>query len=543
MTKWVLDLPFEQRLLAQALGARWDKNIKEMVYEGQSIPHGLDFFVAPIFSVGWHKQYHLNGKHINPPMKQEPAFVSRPHQQLATTLMGEAYKQQSPGFLLADEVGVGKTMSAWGFALTQPSLQTILIVTTSAAQAHWRNTILHAGWLAQHRVIIINYDRLGKLFVEPDEGLSSTRRKGKRKRLAKQGEAPSFDLIIFDESHKGKNPQRARGLMMRKLGQRARFCIWASATAGQHPVELVYLHQLLAYSTNTRVPGGDIEDFVQWCVKQGLRVQKGRYGKIEWTPNDEDIALVHSWLFKAKPVVALRRRPEDVQGWHALRRELMPVTLDANARAHMGTAWDEFVRNYKTEKSKTSHTTIETSLVRLRQQSSLIRVPSTTQLCLDILEQRTKPCVSVAFRQTQTDLVERLQKEGVRVAFIHGSQNAMEKERQRLNFQQGRADVIVFTVEEAISLHQGEHEDVPRILLVHDVRWSAIQMSQIEGRAHRDGQLAPAWWLAAEQTVDMDLAATMIERVRGMKSMHGDDVADLRAMQEVLDRLVHQTKK
>ena len=73
-------------------------------------------------------------------------------------------------------------------------------------------------------------------------------------------------------------------------------------------------------------------------------------------------------------------------------------------------------------------------------------------------------------------------------------------------------------------------------LLIHDLRWSAIQMAQIEGRCHRDGSFAPTLWLAAADTVEMGIAEVMANRVASMKAMHGDPIGDLEAIEEVLKR-------
>jgi hypothetical protein len=40
--------------------------------------------------------------------------------------------------------------------------------------------------------------------------------------------------------------------------------------------------------------------------------------------------------------------------------------------------------------------------------------------------------------------------------------------RQRLAFQEGRAPVCVYTVEEGISLHEGEYGSAKRANLIHD---------------------------------------------------------------------------
>jgi hypothetical protein len=120
-------------------------------------------------------------------------------------------------------------------------------------------------------------------------------------------------------------------------------------------------------------------------------------------------------------------------------------------------------------------------------------------------------------------------KDGYAVAEIHGEMSAPEKERQRLAFQQGRASVCVYTVEEGISLHEGEYGFAKRANLIHDLRWSAIQMKQIEGRTHRDGRFSQVYWMLGEDTVEEDVAEIVAHRLRAMSRMQGDEstIADI----------------
>ncbi|MCC2627447.1 MAG: type restriction protein res subunit, partial [Thermomicrobiales bacterium] len=80
---------------------------------------------------------------------------------------------------------------------------------------------------------------------------------------------------------------------------------------------------------------------------------------------------------------------------------------------------------------------------------------------------------------------------------------------------------------ESISLHRGELPggDKPRSLIVHDMRHSAIQLQQIEGRCHRDGQRAVIYYAFAEDTVEERIAATVVTRMVAMDGMAGDDTS------------------
>lgn len=538
---WFLDVPFEWRPVMSRLGVVWDKHYKQSVYKGD-LPEHLKPFKCHPLSWMWHQQFHANGRHLEPLTRDDTVYAARPHQKTASQSMTYAAKNKSPGFLLADEVGVGKTMSAWDFALSNPQYRTVLIVTTSSAQAHWRNTVRHAGWLPTQSVVIINYDQLGKLFVLPEDGLSSTRKKGMRKRVAKQASAPSFDLVIFDESHKGKNPTSARGVMMQKIQSKAKFCIFASATAGQNPVELVYLSSLLAFASGKKVPNKDLSEFKAWCVQQGLKITTGAYGKIEWEYNEEDLEKIHRWLFSGKIPLGIRRLPEDIANWPALFRQLHPIEMDSKELQSYAKIWEEFVAEEIKQKSITAKRSVdvENNRLRLRQESSWLRIGSTVEETLDLIEQGKKVAISVAFRPNLEELVRRFKDNKIEVVEIHGSLSPTEKETARLAFQKGSAKVVVFTVEEAISLHQGEYsnDSFPRVLLIHDVRWSAIQMAQIEGRCHRDGKEAPVFWMVAADTVDIEIAEVMIAKIKNMKAMHGDKVGDIQAIEAVLQKYI-----
>jgi hypothetical protein len=147
--------------------------------------------------------------------------------------------------------------------------------------------------------------------------------------------------------------------------------------------------------------------------------------------------------------------------------------------------------------------------------------------------------VSVAFTETLEALATALAAElgaggAERIAKIHGKVPASLREAERLRFQRGEATICLFTVEEGISLHQGEHNEVPRSLVIHDLRWSAIQMAQIEGRCHRDGRYAVAYWAFAEATIEAQIAELVCRRIGNMKAMVGDDVETLREIEQLL---------
>ena len=524
-----LDVPFEYRAVASAAGARWDEAHKVFVYRGAELPAEL----APFRSQPYSHERRVEAR-INDPQgtgkraASQPAgnIVPRAHQLDAMRAVALAHGSDHPGFLLADDVGLGKTISAWGAVLRMAHAETVLVVCPLAVVAHWRRTIEAMGDGGKD-VVVMNYERVGKLF----EVAPAARAKVKSKKgLAKVGTAEGFDVVVWDESHRLKNPTAARSKLAAKINGQAGFVLWLSATAGQNPLELSYLAALLASVSGDKA--SDLKAFELWCMKQGLGVTRGAFGKWDWRGDPKDCELVRALLFDGRVPAGIRRRPEDIVGWPELNRMLVPIGLEGEARALYAQAWTEFRKALELDPQGKNPKGALAATLRLRQKGSLLRVPGTVELAQELLDNGHQVAISVAFMETLTTLQAALAAAGC--AVIHGQLAAADKERERLRFQRGEARVVLFTVEEGISLHQGEHNDVVRSEVIHDLRWSAIQMAQIEGRCHRDGKFAQVYWTYADDTIEARIAQIVCGRITSMKGMIGDDTATLKEIDAAL---------
>lgn len=520
------------RAVASALGARWDGARNVFVFAGESLPAALEPFLPASYSWEAHVQRELDGADARrTPSAPRESITLRAHQVAAVRAILQAHEARRPGFLLADDVGLGKTITAWEAIRRMPGAETVLIVCPLAVVAHWRRTIEAMGDGGRD-IVLINYDRLGKLFEVAPEAKKKIRSK---KGLARAGTAPEFDVLVFDESHRCKNPTAARSKLAVKLVENGGFSLWLSATAGQNPLELSYLAPLLASVTGSRA--ADLKDFEAWCQKEGLGLSRGNFGKWEWRGDPADCAKVRDLLFAAKPnapPAGIRRRPEEIAGWPEINRILTPIELGGEARVLYKQAWTEFRREMDLAPMGRDPKSALSAALRLRQKSSLIRVAGTLELAQELLDNGHQVAISVAFTETLTALRDALEKDGVTCASIHGGVPAGAREEERLRFQRGEARVALFTVEEGISLHQGEYGDAPRSEIIHDLRWSAIQMAQIEGRCHRDGKFAQVYWAYADDTIEDRIARVVARRIQSMKEMVGDDVETLREIERLL---------
>jgi hypothetical protein len=547
---FALDVPFSMRAVASACGARYDDAHKVFVWRGESLPPGLEPFRAPLYS--WERMVEddLNALLPRGTTRASDAtstaaaraggpagdpIALRAHQKLAAEAILASRKAGRAGFLLADDVGLGKTITAWAAVQAMRDAGSALVVCPLAVVAHWRRTIERMGDLGK-RVVVINYDRLSKLFEVPAAARGKVRSK---KGVARRGEAQPFDVVIWDESHRCKNPTAARSKLAAKLTSEAGFALWLSATAGQNPLELSYLAPLLASATGSRA--ADMRDFEGWCLAQGLGVARGAYGKWTWAGDPADCESVRAMLFDGRPPVGIRRRPEDIAGWPEINRILTPVGLEGEARSLYDQAWTVFRKEMALSPRGKNPKNALAAMLRLRQKSSLIRAQGTADLALELLENGHQVAISVAFTETLESLSATLTDAGFPCARIDGKVSAGDREASRLAFQRGDRRVALFTVEEGISLHQGEHNDAPRSEIIHDLRWSAIQMAQIEGRCHRDGRFAQVYWAYADGTLEEKIAAIVCGRIRAMKSMSGDDLATIDEIARLLESAAEET--
>jgi Domain of unknown function (DUF5710)/SNF2-related domain len=547
--KIILDIPFTYRDIAAKAGARWDSENKVFFFDkkqGQELPIELVGFEPKEFSWEEKIQRELNGQSFTsvPPQKE---ITLKPHQLEAVTEIFRAFKEGYPGFLLADDVGLGKTFAAWAGILkileSWQQKKRILIVCPLGVVANWRSSI---GWMGTNRwveeVVILNYDRLGKIFETKSR---KGTKKISRRDLARRGAASEkFDVVLFDESHALKNLSALRSKFSIKLYESAKMIFWLSATAGQNPLELGYLLPILAKKTSDRAL--TIKDFEKWCAQNLPGVSRGAFGAWVWAGGKEDEEEIHRLLFDPDPMgvkAALRRRPVDLIGWPEVNRILHFVELDGDSKRLYRLAWEEFksALDGTGSLSKQRAALVQNeAVIRLRQKSSLLKVEDTIELCQELLENDRQVAISCEFLATMDAMEEALATKKIKYARIDGqrTKTSQSKETERLCYQRGETQVMLFNIAEGISLHEGETNiggnNIPRCQIDHDLRWSAIQAHQIDGRSHRDGKFAQVYWIVAKETIDARVAEVLLRKLESMGNLQGDSTEDF---QEILNSI------
>ncbi len=312
----VIEVPFALRGVATAAGARWDADRSVFVWKGERLPSALHAFRPARYSWEAHVERELNGAARPAASKPAGTITPRPHQVEATRAIVRAH--------------AGRATWALARRRRRPR-EDDRDVERDPRAAEGRHRARRVS--ARGRCALAAHDRSAR-----------RRRKGHRPpqlrppRKALRGEAgsteedpheerprpaperrPEFDVIVWDESHRCKNPTAARSKLAAKLVANAGFCLWLSATAGQNPLELSYLAPLLANVTGSRAT--DLKDFESWCQEQGLGLHRGAFGKWEWRGDAKDCAKVRALTLRSARKISAGRSPPSARGHRGLARD------------------------------------------------------------------------------------------------------------------------------------------------------------------------------------------------------------------------------
>lgn len=524
----MLDVPFG----TQVDGATWHPAVRTHLFVGRALPAHLVPYAPGAHTLGRFIENTLNPGDPVPTPEPTGTLEPRRIQFEAADAIAERAAAGGRLFLLADEPGVGKTISAVLGATAVGDLRgarRVLVVADRPAAitiGHWCRTITSLGdggleW------VVITWDRLDKV------------------------KDHTWDVIIADEAHALRRTTTKRWKVWATISGHGRphdtapFVIATTATPGHTPLELPYLAPAYAQVlgepvrdwTSATQPGAA---FAAALERHGVGVEHGRYGAT-WTTDPTrraaDLTLVRGWLADERPPALLHRAAP----WGPVPISGMAVTLTPAERTAYEAEWGEFCREMDIARRGRSVAKGRAAMLRFRQKAGLIRVDSTVDWIAQQVQSDRQVACSVEFVTTAAEpITERLRDSGIEVATIYGG-DRFDAEAERLRFQTGQARACVFTTVASISLHAGETlpdgrraSTDPRVGIFHQARFSGIAARQVTGRTHRDHQVSP-WQIAyAEGTVEEQVGKVMVERIAAASDSVGSDTTGLTELAQLL---------
>jgi len=433
---FVLDLPYGTRFP----DATWQPGVKAAVWVGDVLPSHLAPYASSAYTYERFVEDALNNGTTGPSMAGINPLTPRGDQVNGARAITASAVAGGPMFLLADDTGVGKTVTAVIGAKAAAAARAgsrILVVADRPASitvGHWCRTIAGVGdggltWC------VTTWDRLKKV-------------SGHR-----------WDVVVADEVQMIRHRTTARWkewVKIAGLGRvtRVPYVIAASATPGQTPLELPYLAPLLAHALD-EPKSAWLERFDSSLRDAGLHISRGRYG-LQWTDDARerasDLATLRGWLANGEPPAMLARPA----AWGPCQVNGMPVTLTPDERAHYDAGWGAFCAEMNLARSGRNVVKGRAALLRFRQKAGLIRVAATADWVAAQVAAGRQVAVSVEYVGTAADpLREALEAQGVRVACLYG-QGRFDAETERMRFQTGVAPAAVLTISTSISLQAGE---------------------------------------------------------------------------------------
>lgn len=503
---WALSVPYK----TPAPGAVWDRERGIHLYAGRDLPRELQPFSSKAYTLERLIENELNGDD-RPGPSSVPPMTPRPVQIEAARAIARHCAAGGPQMLLADDTGVGKTLSAVLGAKAAARLRAahrILVIADRPAAItipSWARTIAAAGD-GGYTWVVTTWDRLAKV---------KTRR---------------WDVIVADEAQALRHPTTKRWASWEVLTGANRatnrpYQVLVTATPGHSPLELPYLAPAFAHAVGDDARRWGPKEFPRQLARHGFAIRNGKWAD-DAAARAADVARIQDWLTQgATPATIHRPAP-----WGPVPLSGLPVELDATQAAQYGREWAVFRKEMQLARRGSDAAKGRAALLRYRQKAGLIRVPQTAEWVAAQVEAGRQVAVSVQYVETAADpLVEALRDFGVDVATIFG-QGRFDVEKERLRFQRGRAPVVVFTPTAAINLQAGEQlpgsrkaSTTPRVGVFHQARWSGLQARQICGRTHRDHQVSPWSVMFAADTVEEAVSKVMVERFAAAADMVGGD--------------------
>lgn len=554
-----LDVPYEERAVAKVFGASWFTGLG-YVYVGRSLPSELERYRPAAYSWEQWQEAEFTGAisdhHPVPaPTADTGSFTLRTDQLEDVRTILQARKAGAPQFLLGSDVGVGKTVTTIAAVNRMARVKNVLVVCPLPVAAGWRVHLNQMGDGGKNWCII-NYESVKKLLTTPPSAQAAKKTRTKNLRIVREGTPKvQWDLVISDEAQHRSNPESQQSRALNRIiagpGRRAAFDLAVSATAGANPAKISYLLRGLMWAQGAQAPQSvSIPMFLQWCQTQGFSVDTSGFNDaLTWatdpgTEADAQLRRMNELIYGGETPWALRRLPN----WPSVQRVPVPVELTAAELAAYNTEWKHFraVQDAIDRDAAAGRTGAPRKIppaaaatrgaaakVRLRQKAGQIRAAGTAAFVAEKVSAGFQVAISAEYLGTVERIHDALAAKGIRVTTFTGA-NRDTRDEQRLAYQRGQYQVIIYTPTEGFNLQAGDTtvggNNLPRLTVIAEPRWSPEKTLQAEGRAHRNGQNAPVYYTYAVGTVEYDVLTAELRGMRNTAMLNGDSTTALDAL-------------
>ncbi|MHB8370643.1 MAG: DEAD/DEAH box helicase [Leptospirales bacterium] len=459
------------------------------------------------------------------PPKVGLSLPLREYQQSATSLL-----DVRRGYLLADELGLGKTVSAIGGMASSGRLP-VLVVTMTHLPSQWEREIRRfAPNLSVHILKSgKTYDltKSGKPF--PDVIVSNYHKlNGWAETLASH-----IRYVVFDEAQELRRSGSDKYSAARLLAEKADYRLGLSGTPiYNYGSEFWNIIEILS-------PGslGSREEFLrEWCTSSN------RPGNEKLT----DPKAFGAWL--RREGLMLRRTRKDVG------RELPPLSRIVESVPSDLEALDR-IKGSAVELAKTilsvnplargeKFRAAEEFNMLMRQATGISKAPYVAQFVRLLIENGEKVVLYGWHREVYGLWTEQLM--DLKPVLYTGSESPKQKEESKESFVSGESNILIVSLRAGAGLDGLQH--VTSTVVFGELDWSPGVHEQCIGRVFRDGQNFPvmAYFLLADEGSDpvvADVLGLKKGQIEGVRDPDSEDVEDLTTDPDRIKRLAEEYLK
>ena len=327
------------------------------------------------------------------------------------------------GAVDGSQMGVGKSYTAMG--TMRELCVPFAIVCPKAMINPWKSVVHDHFKLAEKCVGIINYELL--IRGRKDSDIASFVLKRELKRHKFIWKLPKNSIIIFDETHKLKNPKTKSSKCCIEAYKQGYKLLFLSATIAQSPLDLKTVGICLKMFKNGQA-------YYDWLNNHGT--YKSQWG-MEFNNDPKVLKKLHTYLFEERG--ALKRRDEIpnfpvneiiIQAYNINEEKVTEINKNYAAMS------SELKRINTLLKKEESQLVIR---LRYRQQIELLKV----DLFVELAEQALESGMSVLLFMNYTETINALSEKLKSRCIYSGQVTDIEKQKNINEFQSNQERVII----------------------------------------------------------------------------------------------------
>ena len=420
-------------------------------------------------------------------------------------------------FILADDMGVGKTTSAV-IAAIESGVKKILIICPATLKFNWKReienytnetiTIVDGKKWGSSKFIIVNYDIL--------KNFHSTDKKDNLNIINDE----NFDLVIMDEAHYVSNSKAQRTKLVNDITSRVnRVWLLTGTPMTSRPMNYYNLLKIV----ESRVTNNWVGYVKRYC--EGYQINRG--GRKIWLTNGA--SNLDELRDRTKQKV-LRRLKEEILDLPD--KIITPIFLELNSNEYK-----KEVGEYLDWADKNGNESLSiqlTKLMKVRQIIANEKLKNTFELVDQCLEQDKKVIVFTNFTNPLMEIWSKYKKVSVP---LYGKMNQQQRQESVDSFQNDpKIKVFVSNIKSSgvgITLTEAE------VVIFNDLSFVPSDMSQAEDRAFRIGQKKNVSCLYPifDNTLERVIYNMVQRKKRIIDTVLGDNINDEDFMLSIIEEM------